>query len=519
MTLIHALQNPQLYPHPVNSIAVIETHISWVLLTGDYAYKIKKPVNFGFLDFSSLAKRRFYCQEELRLNRRLAANLYLDVVNIYGTEDAPNFLGEGDIIEYAVKMHQFPQSAQLDRLLAVQALTCAHIDELATRIANFHQCIERAPMTVVYGEFDEIIKPVQDNFRHIRQCIKDKDVLPLLQKLEQWSTRTGQALKVVMAQRKQGGFVRECHGDMHLRNIAWFDGNIVIFDCIEFNRSFYWIDVMSEIAFLIMDLEDRQQTRLAQRCLNHYLELTGDYAGLELLRYYKVYRAMVRAKVDALRANQEHTDSEAHKKILQNLKTYLQLAKNYTVILSPCLIITHGLSGSGKTTWTQSLLEVLPAIRIRSDVERKRLFNVSVTEKGETVVGQGIYTNQASEQTYQQLLKFSRQLLQSGYSVIVDAANLRATQRQNFMALAKQLGVKIWILTFKASPNTLRKRVAIRHRQNQDTSDATLAVLEHQMDDFVPLTSAEMVFTIEINTETDNQDAMLHTVLQQLQPS
>ena len=249
MSLTEALQNPALFKHSVKRFEVIETHISWVLLTGQYAYKIKKPVDFGFLDFSSLEKRHFYCTEEVRLNRRLAPQLYLEVVTICGSAAQPNLEGQGVVIEYAVKMRQFPQSAQLDRLLSDKGLDHHLIDELATKVADFHLSIKSASTDCAFGDLEHIRQPILENFKHIRACTNDTSVELILNKLERWSHQQLDEMADAIRQRKAKGFIRECHGDMHLRNIAWWDNEIIIFDCIEFNKNFFWIDVISDIAF------------------------------------------------------------------------------------------------------------------------------------------------------------------------------------------------------------------------------------------------------------------------------
>lgn len=377
MSLIKNLQNSALYDHPVKSFELVETHISWVLLTGDFAYKIKKPVNFGFLDFSTLELRKLYCEEEVRLNSRLAKELYLGVVAITGSEDQPEINGEGPAIEYAVKMRQFPQSRQLDRLLKEQGLDNQVMEQLAAKVAQFHLSIDRVSKDSEFGDFEHVQIPVLENFTQIRNHIADKNIYPLLDKLENWARNKLERLSDDINLRKQQGFVRECHGDMHLRNIALWDGDIIIFDCIEFNKNFYWIDVISEIAFLVMDLEDRQQEVLARRFLNSYLEITGDYEGLKLFRFYKVYRALVRAKVDALRVGQEQVGSSEYVETFNDFLQYLHLAEIYICPTEPCLLINHGVSGSGKSFGTRILLNDFHAIQVRSDVERKRLFSVA----------------------------------------------------------------------------------------------------------------------------------------------
>ena len=480
---------------------MIETHISWVLLTGQYAYKIKKPVDFGFLDFSLLEKRHFYCKEEVRLNRRLAPQLYLEVVMIHGSEAQPNLEGQGPVIEYAVKMRQFPQSAQLDRLLSDKGLDHRLIVKLASKVADFHLSINSASTNSTFGDLTHIRQPVLGNIQHIRACINDTSVEPILDKLERWSQQQLDEMADVIRQRKAEGFIRECHGDMHLRNIAWWDNEIVIFDCIEFNKNFFWIDVISDIAFLVMDLEDRQQYALANLFLNRYLEITGDYAGVQLLKFYKVYRALVRAKVDALRAGQEQVGTQAYDETFQECVQYLQLAERYISPASPCLIINHGLSGSGKSYASRMILEKFPAIQIRSDVERKRLFQVPRDKAGSDAIEGGIYTSEATRRTYMQLVKIAKGLLTAGCPVFIDAANLKQQQRQLFIDLANSQHISFLIIDYQASTDTLRQRIMQRAQQRDDVSDATLAVLEHQLDIFEPFSDAEQPFVIKVDTD------------------
>ena len=289
------------------AVEVVETHISWVLLAGDYAYKIKKAVNLGFLDFSTLEKRRFYCAEELRLNRRLAPDLYLEVVPIAGSADHPVLNGPGPAIEYAVKMRRFPQACLLDQVLLRGELTPETIDAIARRIADFHGRTAIADNESPFGTPERAHLPVAENFAQIRPRLRDNEDLIRLDELERWSEREYQARFNALAARKARGLIRECHGDLHLGNMALLDGEAVPFDCIEFSDNLRWIDVISEAAFLAMDLQDRGRPDLARRFLNAYLEQTGDYEGLEVLRYYLVYRAMVRAKVACIRAGQDGT--------------------------------------------------------------------------------------------------------------------------------------------------------------------------------------------------------------------
>jgi len=498
--LLQNLQQPALYPHEVDSFTLLQTHISWVLLTGPFAYKFKKPVNLGFLDFSTLALRKHFCEEELRLNQRHAPELYLEVITITGSQEQPALNGKGPTIEYAVKMKQFPQSAQLDEVLNHHQLTSEHIDGLAETVAAFHQGTERAVTNTAYGLPEQVWQPVAENFAHIRQSLGQQQYEPRLKELESWCQKHFSQREDFIRQRKVNGHIREGHGDMHLRNLALLDGKVVLFDCLEFNPGLRWIDVINDIAFLLMDLDDRRQSPLAWRFLNRYLELTGDYKGIKLLNFYKVYRALVRAKVDAIRLGQPHLTQAEQENTLKDFLSYLELTESYTRAPSPVLILTRGVSGSGKTTYTQELLETVGAIRIRSDVERKRLYKDS----------SNLYSHELTQQVYEYLAELTENLLAAGQRVIVDATFIDIKQIILFQQLTDRMAVPFHILEFNAKPDTLRNR--IRQRQ-QDYSDATINVLEQQLQNWQAITDDLKGYLIQLDTEQPINIKQLATTL------
>ena len=501
VSLISSLMQGDIYDPPVEKCTLIETHISWVILAGPYAYKIKKSLNLGFLDFSTLEKRHFYCREELRLNKRLAPAIYLSVVPIVGTFTHPRWAtgGEGgsEAIEYAIKMVAFPQQAQFDRLLAQGALRSWHIDILAGAIAAFHQQTEIAETDSMYGNPQVIYQPIEENFKQIREHVKNFEALRLLAEVEIWGLTAFNALQAIFVQRKSAGFIRECHGDMHLRNIAWVDDAPLVFDCIEFSPRLRWIDVMSDIAFLIMDLQDRKQPALAQRFLNNYLQHTGDYAGVCLLRFYQVYRALVRAKIDAIRAHQDGIDEKERAEAESDFFNYLNLALTYIQPAGPLLIITRGVSASGKSTISQALAEQLGAIRIRSDVERKRLTGLKPENDGRAAVGKGIYSPETTRKTYSKLTELAAYIIDAGYSVIVDAAFLQYEERMQFKKLAESIKKPFIILECKTDPTILRQRITQR---KDDVSDADLRVLQMQLSTWRPLCEDEQRDTVRLDT-------------------
>ncbi len=465
---------------------LIETHISWVLVTDELAYKLKKPLNLGFLDFSTLAQRRFYCEEEVRLNRRLAPELYLDVVPITGPAQAPRIGGVGRVLEWAVRMRAFPAGATLDQ---ESHLTGTQIDAIADTVARFHAGIDRAPADSPYGSPEAVLSPVRQNFLQMRALNPDAQAHDLLDRLEAWSEAAASGLTEHFSARKAGGWVRECHGDLHLANIAWVDGRPLIFDCIEFNLALRFIDVVSEVAFLTMDLESRARSDLAWRFLNRWLEHTGDYAGLAALPFYQVYRAMVRAKVNAIRAGQG--DAAAAAAAL----AHLRLAERLSHPRRPALLLMHGVSGSGKTHLAQRLLETLGAIRLRSDVERKRLFGLGPLQESSQIPG-GIYTEAASRRTFERLAELAGLLLRQGHLVILDATFLRRAHRQPMIHVAEAAGVPWRIVSLHTPHELLVKRVQQRLQARDDASEATVAVLERQLAEQEPLDAQEHGFTL-----------------------
>lgn len=507
-SLIAALQNPALFPHPVENFQVIETHISWVLLTGPYAYKIKKPMNFGFLDFTTLESREHFCKEELRLNQRLTQDLYLDVIAITGSAEAPQLGGDGVAIEYALKMRQFPQSGLLNVMQANGELTQTHISELAGQIARFHLSAPKVGDETELGSPDSVMAPVTQNFEQIRPMISEKADLQQLEALQAWAESSFERLKPLLVQRKAEGFIRECHGDIHLGNAALINGNVVLFDCIEFNEPFRKTDVYADIGFLAMDLEDRGLKALANLLISEYLELTGDYQGLELLNFYKAYRAMVRAKV-ALFGLSPDADAERRAAVIAQYRNYANLAESYSAIPSRVLAITHGVSAVGKSHVALRLTESLGAIRLRSDVERQRLFS---NESGER------YGSDASEATYNRLNELAGQVLHAGFSVVLDATYLKQAQRQAAARVAEDNGVPFLILDCEAPQAVIEQWLQQRQAEGGDPSEATLEVVQAQQASREPLSAEEVLLSQRVQTHIGNELDNLADELRQRLP-
>ena len=421
--------------------------------------------------------------------------------------------------EPAVRMRRFAQEALLSHLLEQQRLLPSHIDALAQQVAQFHASAAVATPQQGWGTAQAALAPVQDCLAALQPLVAQAvpDMGPALRQLAQWCASQGTALAPVFLQRLQSGRVRECHGDLHLANLVLIDGQPQLFDAIEFNPALRWIDCVADIAFLAMDLEARGRTDLAWRFLNAWLEHTGDYAGLQVLQYYRVYRALVRARVAGLRLAQVEGEREGEGEdevgvgvggegvgdkraaSLREVRRYLALALRFTEPRTVELWLAHGFSGAGKSTQSQALIAERGVVRVRADVERKRLFGLAPQASSAAVPG-GIYTAEASQRTHEALAQAARCALDAGYTVLVDATFLNPAMRQRFMALATQAQVPCRILSFEAPLAVLRERVRSRQLAGGDASEASVQVLESQWAAAQPLSPAEEALTVHVDT-------------------
>jgi uncharacterized protein len=451
---------------------LIETHISWVLLSGETVYKLKKPLRLAFVDYSTLAARKHFCEEEMRLNRRLAPSLYLGVARITGCALAPEVDGTGPVLDYAVRMRRFPAGALFSELLRAGAVLPADVDGLATLAARFHQ---QAPHAGPGSEFG------QPAARRAVALAALEGATPAMSPnqaamLKAWLHNEANALSPLWSQRHAAGLIRECHGDMHLSNVVRLEGAAVAFDGIEFDPALRWIDVIDDIAFPVMDFAAAGRRDFAFRLLNGWLDLTGDHTGVTALRFSIVYRALVRAQVELLRSAQAPA------------KHYVDAALAWLPTTGrPALFITHGLPGSGKTFRSQQLLEREGAIHLRSDVERKRLFGLGTLDDSRAA-GLNLYDAPTTARTYEQLFDIARSVLRSGYPVVIDAAFLRRAERAQAHALAQELSVPFSIVVCQAPLEVLRARLDARR---DDASEANAAVLEQLKNVAEPLAGEE----------------------------
>ncbi|MFP5460220.1 MAG: AAA family ATPase [Gammaproteobacteria bacterium] len=510
--LIEGLQRPDAYPHPSEPVRLVETHISWVLLAGDFAYKVKKPVDFGFVDFSSLERRRRFCEEELRLNRRLAPQLYLGVVPITGPAAAPRVGGEGEAIEYAVKMRRFRRADEFAALAARGALGAAHVEALAALIADFHSESDRNPADPGWGAPEQVLSHWVGNFEVLARTGMAAAERPRLAALEAWMRGQHARLAPLIASRRAEGFVRECHGDLHLANVVLIEGRPVPFDALEFDPGLRWTDVVAEVAFTSMDLERLGHPALARRFLDAWLERSGDFAGLALLPAMLAYRALVRAKVAALRATQAAQGDE-QEEALAEMRADIALAERFATPRPHAIAITMGLSGSGKSRLALALAETGDWVRIRSDVERKRLAGLSAADRAGAPPGAGLYAPGRTGQVYERLALLAGTVADAGFPALVDATFLRRGQRDAFRRLAAERGAGFAILAADAPIALLRERVQARAQAGSDPSDATVEVLEAQLATLEALGADEESCALRVDTSTRTDAAALGQAL------
>lgn len=491
------LMTPSAFAHPVGRFEVRETAISWVILTGLYAYKIKKGVHLEFIDASTLESRRRLCQEELRLNRRLALDLYVDVVAITREATGLRIGGHGPVVEYAVRMRQFDASQELAALLEGDTLEEQEFVDLARRLARFHDAAPRATCDRDFLHTQDLRDAVLGNMATLLSHLDGETPSPEMGLLVDW---THDYLRDSLAQlrlREQCGAIRECHGDLHARNVVRWRGQLIPFDGLEFDAKLRWIDVMNDVAFLVMDLMAHKRQDLAFAFLNAYLERTGDYEGVRHLAFYSVYRSLVRAMVDSLGAQ---NDLKHRGDFQKRLRARIQTANAFVDREMPTLFIMHGVSGSGKSWMSERLIPQLGAIRIRSDVERKRLNGISHSMLDKSGFEQGLYTPALSHRTYARLIECAEQCLKGGFNTLDDAAFLHGADRRLFADLAAAGGFHFVILACQADSAVLTERVAQRAQQRLDASDADLMVLAEQLKTAEPLSASERRRAIVLDT-------------------
>lgn len=492
--LIQQMLQPGFYPHTVKEpIQLIQTHISYVLLTGDYAYKVKKPVNFGFLDYSTLDKRKHFCTEELRLNQRGAQPLYLEVLPVTQVENQFQLGGTGKPVEYALLMCSFPQEALFIKMFELGLLGETHMEELGRVVAQYHAKAQTNDYIRTFGEVPQVRAAIEKNYEQTKKYIGGPQTQVQFEETKQYTDNFFEEHSELFASRIQNNWIRECHGDLHLGNICLWQDKILLFDCIEFNEPFRFVDVMYDVAFTVMDLEARQRPDLGNAFVNKYVEQTGDWEGLQVLPLYLSRQAYVRAKVNSLLLDDPAVPVAGKEEAAATAAHYYQLASEYTKPRQGQLILMSGLSGSGKSTIARQLARQIRAIHIRSDAVRKHLGGIPLQERG----GDDLYTAEMSQKTYDRLLSLGIMLASQSFPVILDAKYDRQQLRIDAVNQAEFHQLPLQILHCTAPLEVLRERL---QKRTGDIADATAELLEAQQAASEPFTKVEQPYVNTLDT-------------------
>ncbi len=485
--LIRALHEPRAYPHPVKDIRLIQTHISWIFLTGKFAYKIKKPVNFGFLDFTTLEKRELFCKEEIRLNRRLSPDIYLGVVPIKKREDGYFFGNEGKTVEFAVKMKQLPKAACLTNFIEKGKISPSLMEKVAYLMADFYDKAETNEDIAKYGEPERVFINIEENFSqtvpHISITIEKK----IYHELREYSFNFLEKEKDRFFRRIEEGKIKDGHGDFHCQNIYFYKDKVYVLDCIEFNERFRYADVAADVAFFLMDLDFRKAPSLGHHFLNTYLNITGDYGLLSVLDFYKIYRAYVRGKIGSFELNMPLSEDKKID-ITERARAYFNLAYHYLKDKgSPKIFATTGLLASGKSTVAKALASRLGAIVLRSDIIRKQAFGLKINEHYYEPFEKGIYAPKITTAVYERLVELAKKILEYGFSVILDASFSKQDYRKKVVELSKEKNISYLFLHCICDEDTIKQRLLKREEKKGEISNGYYDLLSKFKTSFEPL--------------------------------
>jgi hypothetical protein len=514
--LLEALQNPKIYPEKPESVEMLQTHVSAVFLVGKHVYKIKKPVNFGFLDFTSLEKRKYYCHEEVVLNRRLCPQVYLGVVDIR-LQGARIKLGEGsgEIVEYAVLMERLPQDAMMDRRLAEGKVTSEVLQKIAAQVSQFHKRAATNPEIASFGKIAVIRTNVEENFSQTEKYVGASLSAKEFQGIRDHTRKFRGGHLPLFEKRVTDGKIRDCHGDLHLQHICLTD-EILIFDCIEFNPRFRYGDVAADIAFLLMDLDFHGYSGFSAELAGRYLSLSRDWPIYLLLNFYKAYRAYVRGKVISFRLDDPAISSAEKVAAREEAQRYFHLAYQYAQKMNrPALFLTCGLMGTGKSTIARVLAEAMSWNWVSSDRVRKELASLSPQDRQYEKFQQGIYSPAFSQKTYQALFDRARNVLQEGRSVILDASFKKQKDRLAALALAREMNADFLLIECTCEEGIIQERLGRRARQDIEPSDGRWEIFQEQKEDFEKIEGMDPRLFLTLDTHFPPADC-LKTIFQHL---
>lgn len=515
-SIIEQMTSPGFYPHRPRKVELVQTHISYVFIADDYVYKVKKPVDFGFLDFTTLEKRKFYCEEELRLNKRLAPSIYLDVVPIRREESGRLSLsGSAAIVDYAVFMKKLPLDKMLKILLARGQADEKIMDAVAEKIARFHQEAQTGGSIDEMGSLKTIRHNHEENFaqteKYVHVTLPDYQYRFIKDYVEKFLTANKDLLEKRVAEHK----IRDCHGDLHLEHICVAD-EIIVFDCIEFNERFRCGDVAAEAAFLTMDLDYNGYASQSRDFARSYLKYSGDTDMNRLLNFYRCYYAYVRGKVVSFRLDQKEIPEAERAEISKTASKYFDLAYTYAARLEkPALILTAGLIGSGKSYQAKNLAARFGAEVIRTDVLRKQLLSIAPAEKHHDAFGQGIYAGDITRQTYEKAVELAAETINQGRPVIIDASFRSRSDRALAVRLAAKLRVPLYVVECTCPDDTVKIRLEKRMLDRDNPSDGRWEILQEQKKQYEAINeiSANQCFLVDTSADPEMlRRKIIHTI-------
>jgi aminoglycoside phosphotransferase family enzyme/predicted kinase len=495
--LVKALLEPKAYPEAAGKIELMQTQMSFVFLTDRFVYKVKKAVDLGYLDYTTLDKRHFFCQKEVELNRRLCPETYLGVLPVTEDRGEIRIGGRGEAIEYAVKMRRLPQEKMMNVLLANDGVSAEMVGGVAKKLADFHKKAETNPEISAFGEIKAITINTNENFDQTENYIGRVISKDNYRRIKEYTDSFVNRNTPLFQKRVKEGRIRDCHGDLHAAHICFTD-NICIYDCIEFNDRFRYCDVASEMAFLAMDLDHYGRADLSRSLINAYVAESGDKELLKLLGFYKTYRAYVRGKVESFKLDDPYIADEEKKKTRDIAASYFDLARAYTRT-KPMLFITVGLVGTGKSTLAQVLAKRLGLVVIASDVTRKQLVGIPVTEHRFEGFDSGIYSAELSRKTYDKMFSIAGEVLGEGGSVVLDASFIKAGERLKAIQLAEDIGADFFIIECTLDEKNIKKRLE-RRLKGKTISDGRWEIYQPQKKAFEPVVEASAPKRVIIDT-------------------
>jgi len=496
--VLKAMRSPGFYPEAPQKVEVCETHISTLFLTDHFVYKVKKPVDFGFLDYTTLAARRFFCEQELRLNRRLAADVYLQVLPIRRQGNRISLTGEGEVVEYTLKMRRLPERRMLNNLLQEGDIDRETIRRIALHLIGFHSRAETTFEISDYGSIRRILKNTEENFRQTRPFIGKTIEEEAFERIRRYSFAFLEDNRPLLEKRIAEKKIRDCHGDLRPEHIC-VEEPIVIFDCVEFNRRFRYSDVAADLAFLAMDLDFFNQPDLSRHLVHNYVRYTLDLDLLRLIRFYKCYRAYVRGKVESFKGNDRALSPQETEQAWTTARKYFTLADRYTGA-RPYLAVTCGLTGTGKSTLAARIAQDLDLPLFRSDILRKELAGIPLATHLDAPIDKGIYTPEMNRRTYRTLLSKAEEKLREGKPVLLDAAFLKEEERKGAEELAKKMNAYFFVIETRCPEKTACNRLQQRRKEGSDPSNGRVAVYTAQKTHFEAVTGLPPESHIVVST-------------------